>query len=115
MDAFAGIGSRLVGRRRPVTYSASRRAYLALIFIAFPFGNALIMWAAFAWADWLAALLIAWTIGISVISNKIACPECRRPIGLGRTRIFGIEFEWWKVIPASTCEYKRGSTLLASA
>jgi hypothetical protein len=44
-------------------------------------------------------------IGIETATIAIKCPECGRPIGYGRSKFLFVQFEWWKAIPAKSCEY----------
>lgn len=86
-------------------YRIRRAQYLGVLFVAFPFGSALFMAAAIRWSAWFFVPLLLFVIACEYVSARVTCPDCGRPIGRGRTRLFGMSFEWWKLIPRSSCEY----------
>ena len=75
-----------------------------LSFVIFPLGVFIIGIVATLSYDAIVVLAFPYVVIVEYFSRKIICPNCAKPLGWHKYKVFGYAFMWWSPFSPNKCE-----------
>jgi hypothetical protein len=75
------------------------------IFILFPAVGFSIGIIAACYGGAIAFLVFPWSMVVNLVTSRMRCPHCQRPVGQRTTQMWGRRFTWWSPFTPRFCAH----------